>query len=403
MYAALAETSAAQLADSPWPEFQHDAQNTGRSDEFTGPETLPSVVWEGSYKGPRRSTPALAEDGTIYLGVGRLPLLAIDPANGAELWASSPGNTSLLDRSAPAVAADGTVYFGERSNDLWSVDPTNITPADPPAVPLPLATVNWRFPVPTDGDVSTPPTIGPNGRIYMASDALGAGKFYAMNPNGTFAWTVNLGGAPINTSAALSNDGSVVYIATGGRRLHALSTANGNDVFPTFIAQAASTGSRAFNFSPVVGKAGTIYLAARSVLVAVNPNGTLKWSFDPGMQFGSPVALAADGDSSGLEDAVYAIGYTKSATLYALNPTNGSVLWQQPLLALGGKARNVPPIVDASGNIFASVGKVLYAFDSAGNSLWTMLFRHGFVSSPIIGGEGLLYVGNGHELYKLSN
>jgi outer membrane protein assembly factor BamB len=390
--------AAAQPADSPWPEFQHDAQNTGRSDEFTGPETMPSIVWQQNHASPRRAAPALAEDGTIYLGVGRFPLLAIDPASGLGVWATGPGNATALDRSSPAVAADGTVYFGDRSNDLWSVDPSILTPA----IPYPIADLNWRFSVPTDGDVSTPPTIGPDGRVYMASDALATGKFYAMNPNGTPSWDVKLGGAPINTSAALSHDGTVVYTVTGGRRLHALSTANGADVFPPYIAQPAATGSRAFNFSPVVGTAGTIYVAARGVVVAVNPNGTLKWSFDPGLQFGSPVALAADGDLSGLEDAVYVTGYTRTATLYALNPTNGTVLWEKPLLGRA-KARNVPPIVDASGNIFAAVGQFLYAFDSAGNSLWNLPFRFQFLSSPIIGGEGVLYVGNGRTLYKLSN
>jgi outer membrane protein assembly factor BamB len=386
---AVGGEASAQLANSPWPKFQHDAQNSGRSDDFTGPVTEPTVVWENDYKGPRRATPALAEDGTIYLGVGRLPLAAIEPVAGAILWGTSEGNASQLDRSAPAVGADGTIYFGERSNDLWSVDPVD-------------GSSNWRFPVPTDGDVSTPPTIGPDGRIYMGSDALGAGKVYALNPNGTVDWTVNLGGAPINVSPALSNDGSVVYFVSGGRRLHALSTVDGSDVFPPFTAQANATGSRAFNYSPVVGKDGTIYLAARSVLVAVNPTGTEKWRFDPpNEQFASPVALGPDGDSSGLEDALYVVSYTKIGTIRRINPTNGSVVWDFDMIS-NGKARNTPPIVDASGNVFLSVGKFLYAFDPAGNSLWIKLFPRHFVSSPIIAGDGLLYAGNGHALYKLS-
>jgi outer membrane protein assembly factor BamB len=379
----------AQLASSAWPKFQHDAQNSGRSDDLAGPVTEPTVVWEQDHKGPRRAAPALAEDGTIYLGVGRLPLAAISPVDGSQIWGTSVGNASQLDRSAPAVGADGTVYFGARDNDLWSVDPLD-------------GSTNWRFGVPSDGDVSTPPTVGPDGRIYMASDALGAGKFYAMNPNGTVDWTVNLGGAPVNVSPALSNDGSVVYSVSGGRRIHALSTVDGSDVFPPFTAQAAATGSRAFNYSPAVGKDGTIYLAARSVLVAVNPNGTEKWRFDPaGEQFASPPALGADGDMSGLEDALYVISYTKIGTLRAIDPADGSVLWEADMIS-NGKAKNVPPIVDANGNIFAGVGKILYAYDPAGNSLWMKLFPRHFVSSPILGDNGILYVGNGHALYKLS-
>jgi outer membrane protein assembly factor BamB len=401
--AALALTggaASAQLSStSPWPKFQHDEQNTGRSDLFEGPATLPTVVWQERFDGPRRAAPAIGDGGTLMLGVGRWPLVGIDSTTGAQLFTTSEvPNKAGLDRAAPAVAADGTVYFGARDNNLWSIDPSVLTGTPPDAV----AQVNWRFKVPTDGDVSTPPAIGPDGRIYMASDALGAGKFYAMNPDGSVDWTVNLGGAPINVSPALSHDGSVVYVTTGGRRLHALSTADGSDVFPPFIAQPQATGSRVFNFSPVVGKDGTIYLTARSSVVAVNPNGTEKWRFDPDpLQFGSPVALGPDDDMSGLEDVLYTLGYTKTSTLFALDPTDGSVLWQQ-LLLVPGKARNTPPIVDAAGRIYLGVGKVLYAFGPAGNALWTMLLGHRFDSSPILGGDGILYVGNGHELFKLS-
>jgi outer membrane protein assembly factor BamB len=327
--------------------------------------------------------------------VGRLPLLAIDPEDGSEIWATG-SNAVDLDRAAPAVAADGTIYFGERGNDLWSVEPMS-------------GSTNWRFNVPTDGDVSTPPTVGPDGRIYMASDALGAGKFYAMNQDGTVDWTVKLGGAPINVSPALSRDGSVVYTVSGGRRLHALSTADGSDVFPPVTAQAGASGTRACNYSPVVGIDDTIYFTARSVLVAVRPDGSEKWRFDPpDSQFASPVALGRDADASGREDAVYAIGSGRIATLFAIDPEDGSILWQEPLLP-PGKARNVPPIVGSDGTIFLGVGKVLYAFDPAGDGAggglarWMLPFRHLFVSSPILGGDGVLYVGNGHGLYKLAS
>jgi outer membrane protein assembly factor BamB len=381
-------SASAQLADSPWPKFQHDTQNTGRSDDFVGPTTLPTSVWEEDYESPRRATPALAEDGTIYLGAGRAPLIALNPANGGLIWTPDAGLSAALDRSAPAVAADGTIYFGARDNRLWSLDPAD-------------GSLNWHFKVPADGDVSTPPTVGPDGRIYMGSDALGAGKVYKMNPNGTVVWTTNLGGGPINVSPALSHDASVVYYTSGGRRIHALSSADGSDIWE-FTAQAASTGSRGFNFSPVVGKAGTIYLAARGVVVAVNADGSEKWRFDPGVSFGSPPALAADVDESGLEDAVYVVGYAKSMTLYALNPVTGTPIWEEVLLG-PGKARNTPPIVDAGGNIYVAAGKVLSAFSSAGNPLWNKVFRRGFVSSPIIGGDGILYVGNGRTLFKLSD
>jgi outer membrane protein assembly factor BamB len=400
----LGGVASAQLAGSAWPKFQHDAQNTGRSDDFAGPVSLPAVVWEIDPEGLRRAAPTLGVDGTIFLGVGHKPLSAFDPLDGAELWSSTEGNASALDRSQPAVAADGTVYFGARDNRLWSIDSTSITGTDPePRV----AAINWQFKVQTDGDVSTPPTVGPDGRVYMASDALGAGKFYALEPDRTIAWVGDngdgnerLGGAPINVSPALSPDGTVAYITTGGRRLLAISTATGVANWEA-TADVKGVASRAFNYSPVVGADGTIYFAARKVVVAYAPDGTEKWRFEPGLQFGSPPALAGDGGDAGtLEDAVYVIGYSRSSTLFALDPQTGVPMWSHDTV-LPAKARNTPPIVDAEGRVYAGIGRFLFAFDSGGVVLWSKLFPRSFLSAPVIGGDGVLYAGNGGTLYRL--
>ena len=55
----------AQLAETPWPMFRHDLQHTGRSPY--GSIQKPIVKWTFQTQGPVTSSPAIGEDGTIYL------------------------------------------------------------------------------------------------------------------------------------------------------------------------------------------------------------------------------------------------------------------------------------------------------------------------------------------------
>src|SRR5262245_4538095 len=79
---AAASPASAQLADSAWPMLQHDERHTGRS-HLLGPNfpsldpNVPSgspdpdqdvAVWDGFDR--VKSSPTIAPDGTVYVGVG---------------------------------------------------------------------------------------------------------------------------------------------------------------------------------------------------------------------------------------------------------------------------------------------------------------------------------------------
>ncbi len=65
------------------------------------------------------SSPAVAPDGTIYVGNYIGDLFAITP-DGKVKWKFQAG---LEIKSSPAVAADGTVYFGSRDRRLYALTP----------------------------------------------------------------------------------------------------------------------------------------------------------------------------------------------------------------------------------------------------------------------------------------
>ena len=99
--------AAGQLAQTPWPMFQHDVRHTGRS-ALLGPLFLSGApapadvnVWQSF--GMIASSPTIASDGTIYVGVDvpRPPtsaqgyLCAIKPDMTLK-WESASQNCVLL-------------------------------------------------------------------------------------------------------------------------------------------------------------------------------------------------------------------------------------------------------------------------------------------------------------------
>ena len=81
---------------------------------------------------------------------------------------------------------------------------------------------------------------------------------------------------------------------------------------------------------------------------------------------GSIVFLAARGQ----RPTLYVVGF------------NGVLKWKKDYLQIGrGRARNVPPVIDANGNIYVVVKKALFAFDKNGNQLFTLPTSRQFQSA----------------------
>ncbi len=421
--AVLATASAARagLDAGAWPMFQHDAQHSGRT-TVDGPQgPSPQLVWEFRGDSRFRAAAVVDADGIVYAPNGKRPLTAIDPATGEELWSSNvlpvagKGKVGLADRSQPAVSDTGRVHQGARDNNLW-VTETGSEPGDT------AGEIAWTFHVPHDGDVTMSPTIASDGTIYMGSEALGAGWFYAMNPDGTLKWPdsanvsegkVVLGGSLKNVSAALTPDESIVFVSIKTEAI-ALNAADGSERWRRTIAS-KGFGSRTPNYSPVVSADGsTAYFQSKDGLWAFDTDtGADVWAqpFVPPFPVGSgkkeeiksAPALGADG-------TIY-IGASKSkksSHFYALDPTDGSVKWHHEHTEKG-QYNNNQAAIGADGTVYVGFGKMLYAFEGQGNgfggsTVKFQIFVPGkFEAGPIIGAPGTLYVGVSKRLYKVTD
>lgn len=201
------------------------------------------------------SSPAIADDGTIYFGTlwslgdgGKIH--AVNP-NGTEKWQYQTG---WHISSAPAIGEDGTVYIGSGDSLLYALWPNG--------------TLRWRFD--TDGEIHGHPTIGDDNTIYIGS---WDNYFYAINPDGSLKWKYNLGWGTSN-SAAIDADG-IIYVGTN--KLHALFP-NGTQKWCFELGPERNGGSS----SPAISADGTIYIGTRvddegGEIIAINSDGTERW------------------------------------------------------------------------------------------------------------------------------
>jgi outer membrane protein assembly factor BamB len=205
-----------------------------------------TVKWSRSTYGEVWGSPALAFDGTVYVGIddpdptgacGQC-LMAINP-DGSIKWTDVA--TRNIQGPSPAVGSDGTVYVGTAGfGALFAINPDG--------------TVKWESP----GGSQSSPSIGPDGTIYAAG-GVGMEAFY---PNGTLRWAFPTGSS-VPTDATVDSNG-VVYFGSDAS-LYAVSP-NGALLWKfavTPLAACASLGCTSASISdPAIGPGGTIFVGS---------------------------------------------------------------------------------------------------------------------------------------------
>ena len=254
-------------------------------------------------------------------------------------------------------------------------------------------TIKWTLEPSAYGSVNGL-AIRADGTIYVAGydDA-----FYAVNPDGTVKWRVDINFCEVNIafvhSPAIGPDGTIYVRGDVYSHLLALDPADGHERWRVDV--------NAGYGPPVVGNDGVIYIAddtSPGSLYAINPDGTIKWHVqDVGGQ-GPQVALSPDGLR------VYSNSYDGFTCLNALD---GSIVWQNR-----EDGKGYLPAVGPDGVIYANVEPEWNEYQFAainpadGSLKWSLdigLFRPG--SRPAIdAGRRVVYVASGGDdhLYAIS-
>ena len=314
------------------------------------------VAWE--YQTPHGAvsvSPAIGADGTVYGGADDGTLYALDGDTGAEKWAvhfppfvfASPAVTSAFGGivyfgledgrlvalhtadgttawefatggaiySSPTLGDDGTVYFGSNDHFVYAVDGKD-------------GTLKWKFE--TNSEIWTSPAVNDDGVVFVASRYDGI--VYAIaGDTGREVWQHPLD-TTVYSSPALH--AGKVFLGADDSRLHALSQADGSEVWSYVTGEAMLAPLRA---SPSITPDGDVVVQIWSgLVVCVNAtSGMDRWMATRGEPSVSGSTVDADGRVflSGLSGEVYRVDPGGAATpLYRTQSPMTSV----PVIGLGG-------------------------------------------------------------------
>jgi outer membrane protein assembly factor BamB len=345
----------------------------------------PTEEWSFATGGPVSiGRPAIGPDGTIYMSALDATLYALN-VDGSVKWTFtlgvSPGgdNTYMPGVDRTGGPYNGTIYSDIAGNSIVALDPDG----------------NEKWQLYIDADFDSTPIVGSVGpavdTIFFGTDEP-PNAIFAVNPDGTERWQFNTGDN-VDTVPVLSPDGSVVYAVSNDNLLYAVNVSADPLIDGTLKwTFPIDTDPGDINSSPTVNPSdGTIYVgsADNHSAFAINPDGTLKWQFNPGTgrDMRSSPTFAIDPINS--IPTVY-IG-SDDGNLYAINANTGNDLWRFDT----GSPVVSSPIVDLDGTIYVgSDNGNVYAINPDGTQKW--LFPTGGLvrSSPAIGKAGFIHVGS---------
>ncbi|MBL9135858.1 MAG: PQQ-binding-like beta-propeller repeat protein [Verrucomicrobiales bacterium] len=240
--------------------------------------------------------------------------------------------------------------------------------------------LRWRFT--TQGSVSSSPAIAANGDVLFGSQD---GNVYALNPaTGQPRWHHQLG-SPVTASPVLAANGTI-YVRDGDGNLHALDGVTGQTqrsyALPYHAWWLVST--------PVLTPSGDLIVSIfRDSLRRVDPiTGSNLWTSASSARWVGSPALSVD-------DTLVIGSY--DGNILGIDATRGTLRWSRNPggLILGSAAMGLEPTVFlVVGGGFAPQGTLVCLHLKDGSIRWSFPLGNASRSSPIVGPEGTVYVGN---------
>lgn len=219
------------------------------------------------------SAPAIASDGTIYLGLVDGSVCAYNPdGTTGHVW-----NIGVFTHGTPAIGPDGTIYVGSTNKNLYAFNPDGTTGHV------------WT----TEAAIYASPAIGADGSIYIGSNDS---NLYCFASSGATSHVWRADGALYFSSPAIGTNG-IIYIGALSGNLYGFNPdGTTNHIWHT---------TNAIVSTPVIGSNDTIYVGSLDGnLYAFNPDGTTGHIWTVGSMRSAPL-ISSDGSIYACVNLVY--------------------------------------------------------------------------------------------------
>lgn len=296
------------------------------------------AIWDFEAGKTIRSSITLSDDGqTVYVGSGAEKFYAVKASNGIANW--SVDVVGEVDKSSAALDNEGNLYFGTSAGILYALKASD-------------GSQNWIFDGDIEGGTIQASPLYYNGKVIVAID----NKLFGVNANsGNKVWEYSMNGDRYEGHFAMDDNG-ILYggsenVANKNGRVFAINATDGVEVWSKQV-----DGQVRAN-SPIMGEDGTLYVSTE--------NGSEKTSM----------------------------------AIYAINSNNGSTVWKS---TVAGNSYKVAPTLGKSGILYVGNNDdYLYMISSIDGSL---ICKFNYESAdhsmpPVIGSDGTVYYGSRGNLF----
>jgi len=290
----------------------------------------------------------------------------IESKTSGTLIYSGPNQTFLHTPQSTST----THYYG-----LFAIDDNNNYSSAEKTIAK-TTKLNWSYLTTFQHEITSSPTIGPDGTIYVGSTDR---KVYAINANGTLKWTFQ-SNAEIYSSPAVDSN-NTIYVGAS------------QDFYAINQDGSLKWSQDYFNTKPKLIANSTIYIWESGDLKALNLDGSLKWTYEANAAWTLSSPLVGP-------DGIIYIGSTSYDKLFAITP-DGNLKWLNADLELGKSS----PAIGPDGTLYVGsdwINKKLYAINSNGNLKWSYQ-TNGEPTTATIGSDNTIYFGSRNKLIALNS
>jgi len=326
-----------------------EADSICSANECVAKQDVGTIKWKFETGGGIWSTPALADDGTVYVGSKDGFVYAVK-ADGTLKWKFETGHEIF---SSPAIGADGTIYVGSQNKHLYALDQEG--------------NELWQFE--TGHYVNGTAAIDHDGKIYITSWDK---SIYCLDAQGSQLWSYETLGATAS-SPAIDWEMKTLYFGSGGGNYYALTTQGA-------LVWKFQTGDKVY--SSAIGVDRSVFFGSNDEnLYGVDVQGDEMWKFKTGGHVNSSPVVDKD------FNLLFGSG---DHHLYVVTP-KGKLKWKYET----GDYIEATPALGDDGIIYVgSWDDNLYAISAGGGFVFKVKTGDNVYGSATIGYDGTLYFGS---------